>query len=448
MKKMKDLVLVSVDDHVVEPADMFTRHLSAQCLAAAPHVAVNPDGRAVWLFEDRPVSTIGRHAAVGRPHEQWGLTPSGFSDLREGTYNASRRIDDMNANGILGSVNFPSFPGFAGQAFWQARDRTNAARVVRAYNDWHIDEWCASAPGRFIPNAILPLWDIDLTLAEVQRVLDKGCRSICFPDNPSAYGLSAIHDDLWQPLWQLCNDAGVVLNCHLDSERQTPHASPASPIDAWLTAAPFGVVNSAADWLSASFWFYYPQLKVVLTSSGIGWLPYFLERADQVFRQHSAWTRANYGGLLPSEVFRRHFMISLVDDPVGLAHCDRLGTDSILWAADYPHADCNWPNTPETLWESLNTLAEDDIRKITHENAMRLWHYNPFATLAPQDCTVAALRRQSRHVDITPMPIQRHSEDRLMQRRVTSGDVLSAAGGLAASTPAMHHGREASKNQS
>lgn len=430
MKKMKDLVLVSVDDHVVEPADMFAQHLSAQHLAAAPHVVSNPHGHGVWLFENRPVSTVGADAVVGRPREQYGLTPQGFGDLREGTYNASRRLDDMNANGILGSVNFPTFPGFAGQAFWQARDRANAARVIRAYNDWHIDEWCASAPDRFIPNALLPLWDIDLTLAEIRRVMDKGCHSVCFPDNPAAHGLPAIHNDIWQPLWQLCNDAGVLLNCHLGTGHGTPHASPESPIDAWLTAAPLNIANSAADWLAASFWFYYPRLKVVLTGGGIGWIPYFLERADQVFRQHSAWTRANYGGLLPSEIFRQHFVTSLVDDPVGLASCDRIGSDTVLWAADYPHADCHWPNTPETLWESINTLAAEDIRNITHENAMRLWRYDPFATRAPQDCTVSALRRQSRHVDIAPTPIRQHSEDRLMKRRMTSGDVLNATAAL------------------
>ena len=426
MKKMKDLVLVSVDDHVVEPADMFTQHLSARHRSSAPRVAKSSRGAEVWLFEGRPLSAVGIHAVVGRPREQYGLPSRGFSDVREATYCAARRLDDMNANGILGAVNFPSFPGFAGQAFWHAKDRVNAARIIRAYNDWHIDQWCASAPARFIPNAILPLWDIDLTLREVVRTVDKGCYSVCFPDNPAAHGMPSIHSKSWEPLWQLCNDAGVLLNCHLDTGHGTPHASAESPIDAWLTAMPLNIVNSAADWLSASFWYYYPRLKVVLTGSGVAWIPYFLERADQVFRQHSAWTRANYGGLLPSEVFRQHFVTSLVDDPLGLASRGDVSADTTLWSADYPHADCNWPNTPEILWESLANLAIDDIRKITHGNAMRLWRYDPFAIIPEQECTVSALRSRARHVDLTPVSLQQKNDDRLLRRRMTSGDVLSA----------------------
>lgn len=426
--KMKDLVLVSVDDHVVEPPDMFIQHLPVRYRASAPRVVTNSQGYNVWVFEDRPLAVVGLHAVVGRPREQYGLCPGGFHDLREATYCPSRRIDDMNANGILGAVNFPSFPGFAGQAFWQARDRSNAARIIRAYNDWHIDEWCNSAPDRFIPNAILPLWDMELTLAEVKRLLEKGCHSVCFPDNPAAHGLPGVHNKIWQPLWQLCNDAGVLLNCHLGTGQPVPHASTESPIDAWLTALPLSIINSAADWLTASFWFHYPQLKVVLSNSGIGWVPYFLERADQVFRQHSTWTGANYGGLMPSEIFRKHFVTSLVDDPVGLTNRDKIGAETIVWASGYPHADCSWPNTPETLWEPLSSMAEEDIKKISHENAMRLWRYNPFATIPPCAGTVSALRSQARHVDLAPTPLRhREAGDRLLGGRVTSGDIKTQA---------------------
>lgn len=423
--KMKDLVLVSVDDHVVEPPDMFTKHLSAEHLAMSPQCATDRQGREVWIFEDRKIAIAGLNAVVGRPREQYGLSPQGLGDLREGTYSAARRIEDMNVNGILGSVNFPSFPGFAGQAFWQASDRRNAARVIRAYNDWHIDEWCNSAPGRFIPNALLPLWDMELTVAEIQRVVDKSCYSVCFPDNPAAHGLPSLHNRTWEPLWRLCNDAGVLLNCHMGTGYLPPHASRESPIDAWLTAFPMSIAGSAADWLTASFWFHYPDLKVVLAESGIGWVPYFLERADLAFQQHSAWTRANYGGLLPSEVFRNHIVTSFIDDRFGLENSGQIGTDMIVWECDYPHADCTWPNTPEVLWESLAELPDDAIRKITHENAMRLWRYDPFAVMPTEQCTVSALRRHARHVDIDPIPL-RDSDNATgpLGRRITSGDIL------------------------
>ncbi len=423
--KMKDLVLVSVDDHVVEPPDLFAGHLPPAHLPSAPRCIIHPSGLASWVFEDREIAIAGINAVVGRPREQYALPPNGFADIREGAYSAQRRIDDMNVNGVLGSVNFPSFPGFAGQAFWQARDRRNAARIIRAYNDWHLDEWCASAPGRFIPNALLPLWDVELSVAEVRRVLDKGCHSVSFPDNPAAHGLPSLHNKLWHPLWQLCNDAQVLLNCHMGTGHLPPHASSESPIDAWLTAFPMSIAGSAADWLTASFWYFYPDLKVVLAESGIGWVPYFLERADLAFQQHSAWTHANYGGKLPSDVFRQHMITAFIDDRFGLDNREHMGADMIVWECDYPHADCTWPNTPEVLWESLAHLPDEAIHQITHRNAMRLWHYDPFATLAPEECTVGALRRRARHVDTTPIPLSRATAGTgPAGRRVTSGDML------------------------
>ena len=83
----------------------------------------------------------------------------------------------MNAGGVLGSMNFPSFPGFSGRLFAACEDKGLALAVLQAYNDWHIDEWCGAYPGRFIPMALPVLWDAELAAAEVRRVAAKGCHS-------------------------------------------------------------------------------------------------------------------------------------------------------------------------------------------------------------------------------------------------------------------------------
>jgi len=186
---MNDMILVSVDDHVIEPPDLFKNHLPAHLLDRAPKMQSTKEGTDSvdsWIFEDRVVPNFGLNAVVGRPLNEYGMEPSSYSQIREGTYDVKARVDDMNVNGILGSICFPTFPHFAGSFFLKAKDKALTLAVIQAYNDWHIDGWCGAAPGRFIPLSILPLWDIDLAVAEAKRVAAKGCRTISFFDNPVA----------------------------------------------------------------------------------------------------------------------------------------------------------------------------------------------------------------------------------------------------------------------
>src|SRR3546814_15784163 len=100
---------------------------------------------------------------------------------------------------------------------------------------------------------------------------------------------------------------------------------------------PISIANSAADWLFASFWKDFPDLKIALSEGSIGWVPYFLERAETTVRQHSAWTNLNLGGLTPTEIFRRHFLTCFIEDNFGLVNRHAIGIDNIAWECDYPH---------------------------------------------------------------------------------------------------------------
>ncbi len=422
--KVEDLVIVSVDDHVIEPPDMFKRHLPPDLLALGPRNEEFPDGSHRWIYEDRVVGQIGLNAVVGRLPEEYGCEPNAYTQMRKGTYDIKARIDDMNVNGILGSICFGSFVYFDGGFFLGAKDKTLTNRVVQAYNDWHIDEWCGGAPGRFIPLAIVPLWDVDLVVAEVKRVAAKGCHTISFPDNPAAKGLPSIHSPYWAPLWKACAEHRIVISTHIGTGSEPPFASAESPIAAWITSMPMAISNSAADWIYLSALQEYPELKISLAEGGVGWIPYLLERADFTHKHHGAWTNSQLGGKLPSEVFREHFITCFIDDKFGLANRDWIGIDRICYECDYPHSDCVWPNSPEILFESLPGLSDDEINKITHLNAMREFSYDPFAILGRENCTVGALRARAAHVDTAPRsygggrPIEAGSKS-----RVTSGDV-------------------------
>src|SRR5256885_244727 len=121
----------------------------------------------------------------GRPKEECGVTPTAFDEMRAGCFDVPERVKDMSAGGVLACMCFPSFPSFSGRLFLACEDKELALAVVQAYNDWHIDEWCGTYPGRFIPMALPVLWDAELSAAEVRRVAKKGCHSITFTENPA-----------------------------------------------------------------------------------------------------------------------------------------------------------------------------------------------------------------------------------------------------------------------
>jgi predicted TIM-barrel fold metal-dependent hydrolase len=275
--------------------------------------------------------------------------------------------------------------------------------------------------------AILPCWDVAETVKEVERVVAKGCHAVTFSDNPSVKGLPSIHNEAWEPFWKVCNDNQVVINCHIGTGYAPPHPSMESPIDAWITGMPISIANSAADWLQLEALRRYPDLKIALSEGGIGWIPYFLERADFTYEHHHQWTHTDFGGKKPSEVFREHFITCFIDDKFGVKNRHDIGIDIICYECDYPHSDTVWPNTPEYLMEGFRAAGapKEDIDKITHGNALRAYHFDPFSVLGRENCTVGALRALARHVDTAPRSQAGNRPTEAGDpRRVTSGDVV------------------------
>ncbi|BBZ68163.1 amidohydrolase [Mycolicibacterium insubricum] len=407
-----DMILISVDDHIIEPPDMFKNHLPAKYADDAPRLVHNPDGSDTWQFRDTVIPNVALNAVAGRPKEEYGLEPQGLDEIRKGCYDAAERVKDMSAGGVLATMNFPSFPGFAARLF-ATEDAEFSLALVQAYNDWHIDEWCAAHPGRFIPMAIPVIWDPVLCAEEIRRVSKKGVHSLTFTENPSTLGYPSFHDlEYWRPVWEALVDTETVMNVHIGSSGKLAITAPDAPMDVLITLQPMNIVQAAADLLWSAPIKAFPTLKIALSEGGTGWIPYFLDRVDRTFEMHSTWTHQDFGGKLPSEVFREHFMTCFISDPVGVANRDLIGIDNICWEMDYPHSDSMWPHAPEELWGvfSDNNLADYEINKITHENAMRLYHFDPFAHIPREQCTVGALRSTVEGHDVSIQALSQHKE--------------------------------------
>jgi predicted TIM-barrel fold metal-dependent hydrolase len=409
----EDMILISVDDHTVEPPDMFKDHLPKKYLDDAPRLVHNPDGSDMWKFRDTVIPNVALNAVAGRPKEEYGLEPQGLDEIRPGCYNVDERIKDMNAGGILASICFPSFPGFAGRLF-ATEDPEFSIALVQAYNDWHIDEWCGAYPARFIPMALPVIWDAEACAAEVRRVSKKGVHALTFTENPAAMGYPSFHDKYWNPLWQALCDTNTVMNVHIGSSGRLAITAPDAPMDVMITLQPMNIVQAAADLLWSRPIKEYPDLKIALSEGGTGWIPYFLERADRTFEMHSTWTHQNFGGKLPSEVFREHFLTCFISDKVGVQLRNMIGIDNIAWEADYPHSDSMWPGAPEELWDvlSINNVPDDEIRKITHGNSMRWYSFDPFTHITPEQATVGALRKAAEGHDVSIRALSHHKDTR------------------------------------
>ncbi len=388
--------MISVDDHVVEPPDVWTSRLPAKWQDECPH-AVEEDGKIVWRFEAKQKSLAelgGRLFDPASGKRDLIDFPERYEDLRPGCYQPAERVRDLDLAGIDASLCFPAFPRFCGQEFTEATDRELGLACVRAYNDWMIDEWCGAVPGRLIPLVIMPLWDADLAVAEVERCAAKGARAVTFSENPAALGLPSVHDRrrYWDPVFAACADAAMPVCTHIGSSSRLPHTSDDAPPLVVATLPSNLAAAALADWLYSGLFVRHPGLRLCLSEGGIGWIPAILERADYVFERYAPRLKTGTGfGLTgmgsvdagefnlgsvdvrPSELFRDHVFGCFIDDRHGAASIGELGVENVMVECDYPHGDSSWPHARDLILEQVAHLDPDEQEKVLAGNARRVF---------------------------------------------------------------------------
>ena len=397
--------LISVDDHVIEPPNVWLDRLPSKYHDRAPRMAKGERG-AVWQYEDKLVPTSGLSVAAGKEKDEFSPNPVSFDEMRPGAYDPHERIKDMDRAGILASICFPSFPRFCGQIFWEAKDKDLAALCVRAYNDWMIDEWCCAAPGRFIPLVLIPLWDPMAAAKEIERTAAKGARTFAFSENPEPLGLPTIHDPgrYWDPVMSAAQQTGMVVSMHVGSSSTMPSISSDAPPLANLT---FGAVRAAGTmlaWLFSDYFERMPDLKIALSEGNIGWMPYFIERAEQVLDKQRHWAakagvqfykgdsgtgavqavpQANLGTLDVRRTIRDHIFGCFIEEVSGLRCLDIIGEDNVMIETDYPHSDTTWPDCIEVAQQLVKELPPATQRKILRGNAEKLFRFTPIEPTLP-----------------------------------------------------------------
>jgi hypothetical protein len=223
---------------------------------------------------------------------------------------------------------------------------------------------------------------------------------VTFSENPAGLGMPSIHTDAWDPLFAACCDTGTVLCCHVGSSSKSASTGPDAPPPVPMNLSSAMAIYTLGDLLWADFWHRFPQLRFALTEGDIGWIPYFLQRAEHTLDRHNGWMRHEPPqGLHPADLFRERILCCFIDDRVGVKLLDEFNVDNVCWESDYPHSDSSWPEAPEHLERLFATTDRSVVDKITHENAMRHYQFDPYRHRAPERCTVAALRAEAGDVD-------------------------------------------------
>ena len=397
--------ILSVDDHVVEPPDLWTSRLPAKYQDRCPRVerdtarflfegGVFSYEKGVeggeqcdwWLYDDLVYPFPKLSAAVG--FDDLDITPVTFDEIHPGGWKQPDRLAAMDVNHVDASVCFPNvLPRFCGQTFLEREDKDLALLCVQAYNDWMIDEWCAGAGrGRLIPLTLIPLWDPVAAVAEVHRCAGKGSFAISFSENPYHLGLPSVHDKdrFWDPFFRACEETDSVVCMHIGSSSKMPSTSPDAPFAVSSALTFSNAMGSMCDFILSGIFVRFPLLKVAYSEGQVGWMPYVLERMDKIWAERGD---ASFGIDLPerpSSYMQGHVWGCIFDDETGLRNRDVIGMDQICFEVDFPHADSTYPDTLEVATRICTAagLSDDEVYRLMRGNAIDCFGLERFGITA------------------------------------------------------------------
>jgi predicted TIM-barrel fold metal-dependent hydrolase len=282
----------------------------------------------------------------------------------------------------------------------EASDREFGFELLQHYNDWLVEEWCGAAPGRYIPLMLIPMWDPPRAAEEMERMAAKGVTAFAFSENTTPLGLPTIHDPAgyWDPVMATANDLEMVVCMHVGSSSQLPQISPDAPFMANLTWGASRTSGTMLAWLFSGMFHRYPKLKIALSEGEIGWIPYFLERAEQVLDKQRYWvsrgvqyavgeshatTDVDLDRLDIRQDYLDHVYGCFIHDDHGIASLSEVGEDNIMCETDYPHSDTTWPESIEVVQKQIAHLTAEQQYKILRGNAERLYRFTPAEPPAP-----------------------------------------------------------------
>jgi predicted TIM-barrel fold metal-dependent hydrolase len=368
--------LISVDDHVQEHPEVWTRRLSrARWGDRIPHIARQSDGTEHWVVDGQKVSLAGV-ASVGVVMPDRAQEPQRWEDVPRSAYVPAERLRAMDVDGVDYTVLYPTVAGLAGETFGRLTEAELELACVQAYNDWLMEEW-ASVSARFVPQCLVPLFPMEATVQEVRRAVQKGHKGVIYPAIPMHLrDVPHINEPDYDPLWATCQELEVPVCFHAGSSTQIqfPAYAELSPGQAAALAAltrPVSSVQVVANFLYSRILMRFPRLKVVFAETSLGWGAYELETADHQFERQ----RLHLEGyeLKPSEMFHRQCYMTGWYDRTAIAGRRYIGVENILWSTNFPLATSTWPATRDAIARNFQGVPDDERAQMLWGNAAQLY---------------------------------------------------------------------------
>jgi predicted TIM-barrel fold metal-dependent hydrolase len=370
--------IISVDDHFLEPPDIFISRVPRTIKDRVPSVGDGEDGLPYWVIEGDRVGITITNGASGRPRHEWaGERLHRYEEFREGVYDSTKRLDDMDLCGVWAELCFPSMIwGFAGRVFSQMKDQEAGLASLRAYNDWIIDEWCGPHRDRYVPSQLTWLRDPLVAAAEIRRNAERGFRAVSFNENPEVLGFGSLHDTYWDPFFEACQETGTVINLHVGSSGEVFQPSKHSPHETMSALFPLSGVTAVVNWIHARIPIRFPEIRIALSEAGATWVPMVAERLQRSYRglEVTRIWKAEYPE--PQELLYRNFWFCSIEDPVAFTLLgDVIDPKHLMVECDYPHTDSTWPDSQSVIRGEMEHLPRPTVEDVCFRNAAALYRH-------------------------------------------------------------------------
>ena len=360
---MANYQIVSADDHMdmwTIPPKLWEERLPDAWKDRAPRVVEREDGN-FWVVDGQTMTYSGLPKVRVYPNAitRAGLENDGFRPATP-----ALRLADMDMDGIHTQIIYGPPMGI------RIPDPELKAACLSVYNDWSA-EFNAADPERLSLLAYLPMHDPTAAARELRRAADLGLKGAIV----SLFETTLpIYDQAWDVVWQAATETGLPLSFHLAGGTHTIKVAPQSwQIEAFATVAPMQLDEALAIMVFCGALDRHPEMKLILGESGIGWLPYMIERMDYELLNHGPSVKDVTISAKPSEIFARQIYATFQDDRFGVQSIEHIGVDNVMWASDYPHPDSTFPNSQKALAEIFAGVDPAIVRKLTRDNAAKVY---------------------------------------------------------------------------
>jgi predicted TIM-barrel fold metal-dependent hydrolase len=380
-----DFLIVDADTHLSEPWDLWTRNAPARYKDRVPQVR-EVDGELSWVFDGNVISPAWAVSVIDRDmvkqlHTEFLFTKR-VDEVAAAASQVEARLELMDQQGIWAHIVYPNTIGFGGQQLGQIGDPELRNLTATLFNDASA-EMQARSGNRLFPIAVIPWWDVDVAVKEIERVKRLGLAGLNMVSDPQEYGLPDLSQPHWTPLFEAIENSGLPLNFHIGaSPTQLNYYGTAS----WpsldndtkqalgSTMLYLGNARVLANFIFGGIFERHPTLKFVSVESGVSWLPFFLQALDYQLIE-TAPDRRHVLSLKPSEYFRRQCAACFwFENELLLPAIEYLGEDNCLFETDFPHPTCLYPNPVERALTTLRSASTDLKRKLFSGNAARIYN--------------------------------------------------------------------------